>query len=97
MVDDVIKEEGDHEPEDVVDCLDEVVRLIEGDKEQKVESTEDEEGDEESSMSVQTEQEDDLRYVYIPPQGLRFTSLNQAIKHNLEACARRREKAPKAN
>ena len=39
---------------------------------------------------VQKEQEDDLRYVYISPQGHRFTSLNQAIKHSLEAGARSR-------
>ena len=39
---------------------------------------------------VQNEQEDDLRYVYISPEGLRFASLNQAMKHSTEAGARKR-------
>merc|ERR1711951_294484 len=39
---------------------------------------------------VEKEQEDALRYVYISPEGLRFASLNQAMKHNSEAGLKRR-------
>ena len=39
---------------------------------------------------VEKEQEDDLRYVYISPEGLRFASLNQAMKHSSEAGLKRR-------
>ena len=39
---------------------------------------------------VQREQEDDLRYVYISPAGQRFSSLNQALKHDQESKARAR-------
>ena len=39
---------------------------------------------------VEKEQGDDLSYVYISPEGLRFASLNQALKHTEEAGARNR-------
>ena len=39
---------------------------------------------------VQREQEDDLRYIYISPEGQRFTSLNQALKHHQSSKARAR-------
>ena len=39
---------------------------------------------------VQREQEDDLRYVYISPEGQRFTSLNQALKHERDSKVRAR-------
>lgn len=39
---------------------------------------------------VEAEQEDDLRHVYISPDGLRFSSLNQALKHCADAGLRKR-------
>ena len=55
-------------------------------------SVKDHESENQTAMRdhVEREQEDDLRYIYISPNGQRFTSLNQALKHDRDSKARSR-------